>query len=73
MAEQRTNGLGQVVEYNEKTGRWVPVKEDAVAEPAPAEAPVEAPPAEGNDPVPAEGEDEDTTVYPTRRRRKETE
>lgn len=26
MAEQRTNGLGQTVEFNEKSGRWEPVK-----------------------------------------------
>ena len=28
MTEQRVNGLGQVVEYNAATDRWVPVKED---------------------------------------------
>lgn len=37
MAEQRVNGLGQTVEFDEKTGRWSKVVDAKASEPAPAE------------------------------------
>ena len=32
MAEQRVNAAGQVVEFNENSQRWEPVKEDVKSE-----------------------------------------
>lgn len=43
MTEQRVNGDGAVVEYDEDTDKWVPVKDDKNDEPVAEEAPVETP------------------------------
>lgn len=54
MAETRVNGLGQVVEFNPATQRWVPVKEDSSSEPD--ESAVEQPVPTDEETVVDEGE-----------------
>lgn len=56
MAEQRVNGLGQTVEFNEDSGRWEPVKGETkhvesteTPDETHAQTPTEEETVEGND------------------------